>query len=368
MGHFLIGREELLNELEDILAIGQSVVLVAPRRYGKTSVALELLKRFKAKGYFIADIDIFDVTDKRHLAEKVIESCLRNNPVPLERYWKKLKSGTLSVLGMLKFKPSDDDMEMVLQLGKPSVDEDKVMDSALDFPETFCRRHHKKMVIFMDEFQEVLKVGGEALLKVMRSKFQRHENVIYVFAGSQESLMTTLFQFKQHAFYRFGRLFEIGNIDKVEFASYIAETFAAEKIGIASGGVDMILKITEGHPYYTQLLCQILYITCLKKKKAAIVSIDISAAESEIVEHEWALFDEMWKELGDKKHSRNIVALIAQTISPYLHKSTSKENVSRILSDLVHLGHIAKTGTGKATGYFVKDPFFARYVLLKLKD
>ncbi len=68
VGNLLIGRDALLDELGNILTIGQSVVLIAPRRYGKTSVALEILKRFKNKAYFIADIDIFDVTDKRHLA------------------------------------------------------------------------------------------------------------------------------------------------------------------------------------------------------------------------------------------------------------------------------------------------------------
>ncbi len=368
VGNLLIGRDALLDELGNILTIGQSVVLIAPRRYGKTSVALEILKRFKNKGYFIADIDIFDVTDKRHLAEKMIESCLQNNPVPISRYWKKLRTGALSVLGMLKFKPSDDDLEMVLQLGKPSVDEDKILDSALDFPETFCRRHHKKMVLFMDEFQDVLKVGGEALLKKMRSKFQRHENVIYVFAGSQESLMRTLFQFKQHAFYKFARLFEVGNINKSDFASYIVEAFRTVKITIDGECVETILKITDGHPYYTQLFCQMLYIKSLKEKKNTISLSDVSCSGTEVVEHESALFDEIWKELGNKKHSRNIVGLIVQKTSPYLCRGTSKENVSRILSDLVHHGHVIKTGTGKSTQYFIQDPFFERYVRAKLKE
>lgn len=368
VGHSLVGRDELLDELENILAIDQSVVLVAPRRYGKTSVALEVLKRFKKRGYFVADVDVFDVTDKRRLADKIIESCLQNNPVPVARYWKKLKAGALSVLSMLKFKPSDDDIEMVLQLSKPSVDEDKILDDALDFPEKFCRRHDKKMILFMDEFQDILKMGGEALLKKMRAKFQRHKNVIYVFAGSQESLMKTLFQLKQHAFYKFARIFEVGTISQEAFAPYITRSFAEGKIKITDDGVSAILKISGGHPYYTQLLCQMIYINCLKTKSTVISLPDISTAAHEVVAHEEAFFDETWKELGNKKHSRGIAGLIAQGKSPYSYEGSTKENISRILSDLVHYGTIGKTGTGKSTQYFHKDPFFTQYVQLKFKD
>lgn len=363
-----VGRKELLSELNSILGIGQSVVLIAPRRYGKTSVALELLRNLRKSGYFVAEIDMFDVTDKRHLAGKIIESCLKNNPVPIDKYWQKLKNGTLSVLSMLKFKPSDEEMEMVLQLGMPSVDEDKLLDNALDFPEKFCLRHKKKMIMFMDELQEVIKIGGDQLLKKMRAKFQRHQSVTYLFAGSQESLMTELFQFKQHAFYRFGRLFEIGNIARKDFAPYISSAFAREEIKIDSGYMDIILDITAGHPYYTQLLCQMMYIGCLKRQKRNIDKTDIIVAEDNVVEHEQALFDEVWKEIGEKKYSRHIISLIAQGLSPYSYKSTSKENIARILADLARYGYISKTGSGKGIKYNLKDPFFKKYILLKLSD
>lgn len=367
VGNMLIGRAELLNELETVLDIGQSVILVAPRRYGKTSVALEILKRFQKKGYFVADVDMFDVTDKRHLAEKIAESCLKNNPVPIEKYWQKLKRGALNVLSMLKFKPSDEDMEMVLQLGMPRVDEEKLLDDALDFPQRFGSRHKKRTIMFLDEFQELTKVGGDSLLKKMRAKLQRHDNVVYLFAGSQETLMTEIFQNKQHAFYRFGRIFEVGNIAKDDFAPYINKSFASEGIVINSGHIESVLDITGGHPYYTQLLCQILYIDCIKERRKKIDANDVENSITHVMEHEDALFDEIWKELGDKKYSRNIIGLISKGLSPYSYVGTTKENTARILADLVRYGYISKMGVGKKTRYDIKDTFFQRYVLSKVE-
>lgn len=366
-GNMLIGRKNLMDELYSILAIGQSVILVAPRRYGKTSVALEILERFKKEGYFIADVDLFEVTNGRHLAEKFIESCLKNNPVPLERYWKKLKSGALNVLSMLKFKPSNEDMEVVLQLGQPSVSEASLLDSAFDFPEKFATRHKKKLIMFLDEFQDAVKIGGDSLLKNMRAKFQRHKNVIYIFAGSQESLMTALFQSRQHAFYKFGRFFEIGNIPKEDFTGYISKTFTGEKIQIDNTIINTLLELTNGHPYYTQLLCQIVYIDCIRQKKNVVKKQDIDAAAFAVIEHEQSFFDEIWNELGDKKFSRKIVGLISQGASPYLCIDTTKENISRILSDLVRYGYVSKSGKGKNIQYTLKDPFFRNYVLAKME-
>lgn len=368
VGKMLIGREHLLEELGDVLSIGQSVVLVAPRRYGKTSVALEALERFRKKGCFIADIDIFDVTDKRHLAEKFVESCLKNNPVPIEKYWRRLKKGALGVLSMLRFKPSDEDMEMVLQIEAPSADAERLLDDALDFPETFSRRHKRHLAMFIDEFQEITKIGGDALLKKMRAKFQRHRNVVYLFAGSQESLMTELFKSKRHAFYRFGRLFEVGPIGTEALAPYIERSFSSADIRIDPEETAAIIRATGGHPYYTQLLCQMIYIGCLQRKKHAVGATDVEAAEAAVIDHEQALFDEIWRELGDKRYSRNIVGLIARAASPYSSAGTTKENIARILSDLVRYGYVSKRGSGRQTHYDLKDAFFKRYVLSKVES
>lgn len=365
-GDMLVGRGALLNELTNIIGIGQSVILVAPRRYGKTSVALELLKIFKQKGYFVGKIDLFNVTDKKSFSEKIIETCLENNPVPLEKYWNNLKKGALNLLSMLKFRPADEDIEVMLQLGQPSANEDAVLDRALDFPEKFCSRHDKQMIIFIDEFQEIIKIGGELLLKKTRAKMQHHKNVVYVFAGSQESLMTELFQHKQHAFYRFGRLFEIGIIEKNDFIPYIEKSFKKENIKISHAALDTIFNVTRGHPYYTQLLCQMIYINCLKVNSDSIDVVNVNQAEESVIEHESAFYDELWKELGDKKFSRNAVKLIACGQSPYSNRNISKESMARVLNDLIKAGCIFKIGSAKNVKYDLKDPFFKKYIFDQL--
>ena len=47
MGEKLIGREKILENIVRLLISGQSVVLIAPRRFGKTSLLIEALARIK---------------------------------------------------------------------------------------------------------------------------------------------------------------------------------------------------------------------------------------------------------------------------------------------------------------------------------
>ena len=51
-GAELVGRETEINEIIRTLNAGQSVVLIAPRRFGKTSVMLEVLDRLDNAGFW----------------------------------------------------------------------------------------------------------------------------------------------------------------------------------------------------------------------------------------------------------------------------------------------------------------------------
>ena len=52
IGKDLIGREEEIKLIMQTVLEGQSVVLIAPRRFGKTSLLLEALRRLKNKAYY----------------------------------------------------------------------------------------------------------------------------------------------------------------------------------------------------------------------------------------------------------------------------------------------------------------------------
>lgn len=51
--------------------------MVAPRKYGKTSLALEILRQLKKENYYVGEIDFSDIVTKKELAEKVLKHALK---------------------------------------------------------------------------------------------------------------------------------------------------------------------------------------------------------------------------------------------------------------------------------------------------
>src|SRR5581483_609496 len=103
---------------------------------------------------------------------------------------------------------------------------------ALDLPERVAKADGKRLVLFLDEFQEV---AGErqpygdpdSVTKRMRAAFQRSPSVSFLFAGSLEHLMRDLFVPKQRAFSGFGGFHSLRAIAPEEWARGLGERFAA---------------------------------------------------------------------------------------------------------------------------------------------
>lgn len=63
----IVYREDYLISLETRLSEYQSM-LAGPRRIGKTSLALEVIRRIKGKENYVAFVDLFRYNTKRELS------------------------------------------------------------------------------------------------------------------------------------------------------------------------------------------------------------------------------------------------------------------------------------------------------------
>ena len=135
-----------------------------------------------------------------------------------------------------------------------------LLDDLFEAVATLSTEQNKKAVVVFDEFQEIEnwdENGKEE--RQMRAHFQLHQTVSYIFMGSKRHLMEEIFRNKNRPFYWFGKHFPLEKISRNEFASFIQERFANTGLQITAPVVSEILDVTEDHPYYTQLLCHILW-------------------------------------------------------------------------------------------------------------
>ncbi|MBU0569142.1 ATP-binding protein [bacterium] len=359
IGEELIGREEELKEIKHLLQTGQSVILIAPRRFGKTSLVLTLLKQLKKEGHYVADVDLFDIIDRRGLAERITESTLENKRI--YGFITKLKEGAKDLFKGIEVRETIENFEFVLSFGQPKADISTLLREAFDLPEELAQRDNKDLFFFYDEFGDIKKFDGEEVLKLARSKFQRHRRVSYVFAGSYESVMKEIFADGKSAFYKFGRIVYLAEIAREDFTKYIDSKFQEEGISISGKIINQLLERTRCHPYYTQLLCQHIYYL-VKGEKTVVVENDLLTGFENAFISERTYLEKVWEEMSGAPAQLTLLIKIARREGNlYALEHQNGINVSRCLTSLIKRGIIRRSNDT----YQIIDPFFEYYLAKK---
>lgn len=357
MKKLFINRKKELQTLINGLKTGGDFVLVAPRRFGKTALAVKVLDEIRQdKGYIVIDIDLMKYSGGsiRNVAECIIEKTLNSLGIKgkLRRIWREIDF-TFSV----KVKYQDLEIEPLLQLFREGGDEWALLEEALELAEKVAKQTKKQIVVFYDEFGELYYLG-ERVIKLFRSVLQRHKEVSYLFAGSQETVMNKIFLDKSGAFYRFGELIYLKELDREDVFNYILETYpdVNQKPDLKDITLlDAILTELKGHPYYTGQV-----INYLERNRKANLESYYKFLYEDLFEREEAYLTLQISKIKDKFHALEVIRILALGLNPYTELDLREQNIYTILKYLQESGFIRKEGRNK---YVITDPLLERYLI-----
>ncbi len=363
-GKDLVDRKEIISEILYNVRGGQSVILASPRRYGKSSVILESLNQLKKEGYLIGYVDLFEKTSLNEVAEGLVEAVLSNETNRAKDILRMIKTNLTEFVKNIQFKTLWEDYEILLSFGSREVDESKLIDDALNFPQELASKKNKKLILAIDEFGELNNLNGQ-MIKKMRAKFQRHDKVTYIFSGSQESLIKKLFTNKAEAFYGFGKLLTLEPLPEKELVDYLTATFKKGGFKASREVCSLIAKKTNHHPHYTKILSQSILDLALRNKTQTI--------DKKLVDDGFELtllqikgeLDSEWNTLSKATLQKRIIKFLAHEKGKlYAKNSFSDADRSQLyfaLTELERKGIIRKEKKGKYT--FI-NPFFPEYIKL----
>ncbi len=364
VGKDLIDRKEIISEIIYNVKGGQSVILASPRRYGKSSVILESLNRLKREGYLVGYIDLFEKTSLTEIAEGLVEAVLSNETSRARDILAMVKKNLSEFVKNVKFKTLWEDYQIILSFGSKEIDESKLIDDALDFPQELASKKNKKLILAIDEFGELTNLNGQ-LIKKMRAKFQRHDMVTYIFSGSQESLMKKLFTNKAEAFYGFGKMLKLKPLPEKELVDYLSHTFKKGGFEVSRGVCSLIAKRTDCHPHFSKILSQSILDIALQNRMRTI--------DKKLIDDGFRLallrikgeLDSEWVVLSKATLQKRILKFLAHEKGKlYAKGSFSDADRSQLyfaLNELERKGIIRKEEKGKYT--FI-NPFFPEYIKL----
>ncbi|MGI6120502.1 MAG: AAA family ATPase [Desulfosporosinus sp.] len=359
----IVDREDFLVSLGTRLLEGQSIMLAGPRRIGKTSLALEVLRRLKTKGSYVGFVDLFRYNKKKELALAIIDACLENRS-GISKTTAALKDGLKKIAGGAKLTAKVQDLEVAFGLSNESrMSDDELFAYALQLPEILAKKDKKHITVVFDEFQEIIRIAGEDALRIMRSYFQTQQSAVYLFLGSKEGMMNTIFGDKRQAFYRFATILPIPSILTDAWKEYLSSKFRERGIVANDRALSEILDLSGGHPQDTMLLCSEIYYALLEAGEEKLTLDLVRTGYNRAFLTLSPVFDELLDELGKTPNVRHVLIRIAKGLRIYSGYNGNPNEIKRAVDTLRAKAVIEKSSRGN---YYFLEPMFRDYLVNKI--
>lgn len=350
-------RKKEQADLLDFIENSQNILLYSHRRHGKTSLTNQVFKNIERKKIKIGKI-IIDLYGT--LTERDFVSAVFDNLNQIESKTDKLIELTTKLLKSLKIKYSYDPIshDMSISTDFDATDPKELLESVMKILESYSQK--KKLVVVFDEFQEVAKYAGVEFEKRLRTIIQRHENICYIFSGSQSHILSLMFNSKGRAFYKQAQSYPLGKISLNDYIEWSKNLFAEKEILFPEKIIEEIVCRCENHPMYVQ---QFLYFLW-KRLNLKITVEHINIVEKEIIEFNQNEYINLWDSLT--QNQKKTLKLIAINDGKDLFNAGSLEKmglknpsvISRAIKSLREKEIISKNDK-----YHIQDIVFKKWII-----
>lgn len=332
-----------------------NTILISPRRWGKSSLvakAAEIAQKKDSK-LKVCHIDLFNIRSEEHFYQVLAQSVLEATSTRWEEMIESVRKFFSSLVPKIVL-AGDMQNEFSVQFDWQEIKQKP--DEILDLAEKIAKENKLKIVICVDEFQNIAEFDSPlALQKKLRSHWQRHQHVAYCLYGSKRHMMMDVFTNNSMPFYKFGDLLFLKKIDTASWISFIGERFESTGKSITPEQAELISQLADNHPYYVQQLAQQAWLRTKKKCQETIVH----AAHNSLVDQLSLLFTTITETLTTNQINL-LKALIenetsltsSETIKKY--RFTSSASVIRVRNALVDK-EIIDYQDGK---YYFLDPMY----------
>ena len=248
-------RQAEVSALAADMRNGQDVVVLAPRRYGKTSLVLRAAQDVVADDVLVAYCDLMRTPTKVRLAAALAKAIVDDILSPVQGLLERAGSVVrgLRVRPTVELDPRDGGVRFSFEAVRGSADLDATIERLLELPAEVAAERDRRVILVFDEFQEIVRID-ETLPNVMRSVFQTQREVGHVYLGSRRHVLSRIFNDRHEPFWRSAKQIELGRIAEDELGRFVRARFEATDRGIDDDALARLLELTDGHPYATQEL------------------------------------------------------------------------------------------------------------------
>lgn len=336
-GDFFTDRISETALLRQKLDSENHVILISPRRFGKSSLVQKVLPQTSRHSI---SLDLQYVMSVDDFAAQLLKAVFKVFPIEKLRH----VMTHFRVVPTISTNAVTGATEVSFQ---PTANASVLLEDAMLLIDKVTKPNDR-LIIVLDEFQEVTKIGI-GFDRMLRSIMQKQKNLNYILLGSQESMMEAIFEKKSSPFYHFGQVIRLAKIPYTDFHNYITTRMPEDFAFVA----DEILTFTMCHPYYTQQLSAQVWESIIYRKLTEDIvskSIDMLVAMHDLD------YERLWQNMN--RTDRLVLRQLAESKLPLQNRSKAVSTSYSALLRLMKAGYVIKTEQ-----YEMEDPFFKRWII-----
>lgn len=257
-GNTFTDRKEETNRLKMNFLYGVNTILISPRRMGKTSLVEKVCSLVESDTLKIAKIDAFGCRSENDFINAFATAVVRATSSKWEEWMENAKTFLSRFIPKISIGQDPlTDFSIALEYNRANT----VTEDILQLPETIAKQKGIKIVICIDEFQQIADFPDSITFqKKLRSVWQLQSNVSYCLYGSKKHMMEKMFQSQSHPFYRFGDLFYLDKISETDWVEYICDRFRVTGKEISRELASEICTVTDRYSSYVQQLAWLVWL------------------------------------------------------------------------------------------------------------
>jgi hypothetical protein len=245
---YFCDREQESIALVKNITNGNNIVLISPRRMGKTGLIEHCFHYPEISDkYYTFFLDIYSTSSLRELVfllgRQIFETLKPKGRAFIDNFFQVISS----------LRPA---FKLDVTTGEPVFDiglgEIKELNFSLEEIFKYLEQADKPCVVAIDEFQQIAKYPEKNVEALLRTYIQHSKNTSYIFAGSQRHLLENIFFSSSRPFYQSVQALHLQAISLESYQEFAINKFDDAGKKISKELIEIVYKILDGHTWYLQ--------------------------------------------------------------------------------------------------------------------
>lgn len=267
---YFCDREKETDLLIKYIINGNNLVLISPRRMGKSGLIHHCYENPAIRKNFAAIY--FDILQTSSLREFVyiFGKTVYDNLVPKTTKWITAFLKTLKSLnGKFSFDPLNGLLSFSMMLGdieSPSMTLNEIF--------SFLENYDKRVVIAIDEFQQITKYPEKNVEAILRSHIQHMNNVKFIYSGSERHLMAEMFASYSRPFYQSASVLALEAIPREIYVNFAKSLFIKNGKKVNVEAIGKLYDLFAGTTFFMQKTLNECYANLDSEQECDVVFIE----------------------------------------------------------------------------------------------